>query len=551
MNPFLILDCYIDEPTCLGVPPFISPYPRYIYGALVHGGVEPERIKYLTIDHLRERDYALEERFEHIFLIGGAVVPGKYLGARIGTLAETVKIVERAGDTPLSVGGLINRPLSAQFPKINIIFRDIEKFANSLVQGESERGIRSLEETAQWAAAGAAVIKQHPWFPNIICEIETGRGCPRRTHCSFCSEGLAGATDFRRPEDIIREIDLLHEEGCSRFRLGRQADILQYGSKLETYRGDFPKPEPGAVEELFGELKTRRERGILVNIDNGNPGSIISWPQETSQILETISRSITEGDTLPFGIESFDEHVVRENKLKILPQDSIKAVEIVNRAGGHRRNGIPVLLPGINLIHGLIGEDGDTFKTNFDYLKRILDKGLLVKRINIRKLQPYPGTEISLSPPAIKGKVAKRFEFYRDKIRKEIDGAMLRAIYPLGTVLKDIFILESRNGYSMGKQISSYSITVKIPGNFKGHDFKDVLITGHGERSLKGIPLPFNINEAGQKELEYIPGISRQRASDIVLAKPFKAVQDTGNFFENTPDKLREVLFKNMIVENQ
>ncbi len=550
MKPFLILDCYIDEPTCLGVPPFISPYPRYIYGALVHGGVKPERIKYLTIDHLRERDYTLKEAFEHIFLIGGAVVPGKYLGAKIGTLAETAKIIERAGNTPLTVGGLINRPLKKKFPRVNVVFKDIEKFANSLVQGKSGDGTRSLDETARWAAAGAQVIKQHPWFPNIICEVETGRGCPRRTHCSFCSEGLAGATDFRSPGDIVREVDLLCEEGCRRFRLGRQADILQYGSTLETYRGDFPKPEPLAVKELFGELKTRRERGSisLVNIDNGNPGSIIAWPEETSQILETMAESITEGDTLPFGIESFDENVVRENKLKILPQDAMKALEIVNKAGGGRRNGIPILLPGINLIHGLKGEDSNTFQKNFNHLENILERGLLIKRINIRKLQPYPGTDISLSPPAMKGKVSKRFEFYRDRIRKEIEGAMLKKIYPLGTVLRNIFILESQNGYSMGKQIASYSITVKIPGEFETHKFKDVLITGHAERSLRGIALPFDINGAGQKELEYIPGISRDRASDIVLAKPFQSVQDTESFFTNTPRELKEVLLNNMFV---
>jgi hypothetical protein len=31
---YLILGCFIDGPACFGVPPFISPYPRYILGAL-------------------------------------------------------------------------------------------------------------------------------------------------------------------------------------------------------------------------------------------------------------------------------------------------------------------------------------------------------------------------------------------------------------------------------------------------------------------------------------------------------------------------------------
>jgi len=38
---YLILDFFVDEPACFGVPPFISPYPRYIYGALIQAGVYP------------------------------------------------------------------------------------------------------------------------------------------------------------------------------------------------------------------------------------------------------------------------------------------------------------------------------------------------------------------------------------------------------------------------------------------------------------------------------------------------------------------------------
>ena len=57
MKKFLILDCYVDEPTCLGVPPFVAPYPRYIYGALISIGLSPENIAYKTIDILRMNDY--------------------------------------------------------------------------------------------------------------------------------------------------------------------------------------------------------------------------------------------------------------------------------------------------------------------------------------------------------------------------------------------------------------------------------------------------------------------------------------------------------------
>ena len=34
MLKIALLDGYVDEPTCLGVPPYISPYPRYIAGSI-------------------------------------------------------------------------------------------------------------------------------------------------------------------------------------------------------------------------------------------------------------------------------------------------------------------------------------------------------------------------------------------------------------------------------------------------------------------------------------------------------------------------------------
>ena len=44
-----ILDCYTDEPSGLGVPPFLGVYPRYIYGE--------HKANYLTIDDLRFYHY--------------------------------------------------------------------------------------------------------------------------------------------------------------------------------------------------------------------------------------------------------------------------------------------------------------------------------------------------------------------------------------------------------------------------------------------------------------------------------------------------------------
>ena len=47
----LIIDGYIDTPSCLGVPPYLSPLTRYIFGA-IHLSTE-EVPQYITIDHFR------------------------------------------------------------------------------------------------------------------------------------------------------------------------------------------------------------------------------------------------------------------------------------------------------------------------------------------------------------------------------------------------------------------------------------------------------------------------------------------------------------------
>ncbi|MBT5342472.1 hypothetical protein HOL59_02715, partial [Candidatus Woesearchaeota archaeon] len=45
-----ILDCYTDEASGLGVPPYLGTYPRYLYGKFVS---EKNKVTYLTIDDLR------------------------------------------------------------------------------------------------------------------------------------------------------------------------------------------------------------------------------------------------------------------------------------------------------------------------------------------------------------------------------------------------------------------------------------------------------------------------------------------------------------------
>ncbi len=521
MKKFLILDCYVDEPACLGVPPFVSPYPRLIAGALKDAGIHDDNITYMTIDHIRP-EYKINNYFDETFIIGGAAVPGRYLGAKIGTFAEIKSIIEN-NNLFFSVGGLISR--LPQFGSINgnfrIISNDIEAAAFHSAKDETKDRLRDNTECARWGVLGASIVKAHQDYPQLIAEIETYRGCPREKKCSFCSENIYSSIDFRNEYDIITEIEALISSGISRFRLGRQADITAYGSDLNSYKNGFPQSNPERIRSLFEPLSQKIKTGEIKSlfIDNANPGQLATYENESKEILSIIAETVSEGDTMALGAESFDPSLIKPNNLKASRDEIIKAIKIINEAGSLRKNGIPSILPGVNLIHGLIGETDKTFKLNYETLKEILDEGLLIKRINIRKIQPFPGTPLYESKFRPSQRVINRYDYYKEKIRSEIDTVMLAKIYPAGTVIKEVRTEENIQGYSYARQIASYPIICKIPLELEHRTVFDAVILGNKERSLNALPFPIEINKLNSKALEYIPHIGK-KTSDMIINKP-------------------------------
>ena len=79
MLKVVILDGYVDEPTCLGVPPYISPYPRYLAGA-VWSYDKKAKVFYLTIDQIRTQRFFVEQflNCDLLIVVAGMVVPGRY-----------------------------------------------------------------------------------------------------------------------------------------------------------------------------------------------------------------------------------------------------------------------------------------------------------------------------------------------------------------------------------------------------------------------------------------------------------------------------------------
>lgn len=510
-----ILDCYTDEPAGLGVPPFIGVWPRYA------AGVFEDEPTYLTIDDIRLVRYVecvpevvidppygrthLEvlnhtrsyeeirrvlESTEELVIVVGVQTPGKYLSARPGTLHEVEKLLRSFED------GRPNRSMGvppmdsesrAGCPCYDNSFRRILT-GPVLIGGTQARGgarpqvadaeyfdeLRPLvfdtyDQLQPLALKGASFIRQMPHLENRIVEIETGRGCPRERGCSFCTEPIKNKVQWRRPELVVEEVKTLTDLGAKAFRLGKQSCIYSYEG------GDH-----GKLEAMLAGLAALRP--AVLHIDNANPQMI------DERRTELFVKYLTPGSTAAMGIESFDSRVTAANNLNCPYDMAFEAIRTVNRIGGFRgENGCHALLPGINILLGLAAETPETLDKNFAALKRIMDEGLLIRRINIRRVVPFPGTP--LFQQVGRRFLRKNMRYYVDwieKVRQEIDIPMLQRLFPIGTVLKDL-VSEVHNGHmTFLRQIGSYPIVVGLHERLPLNERFDVRVTGYMRRSLVG-----------------------------------------------------------------
>ena len=523
----LIIDGYVDEPACLGVPPYMAPYPRYIAGALIEKGVQKEDIIYRTIDQIRTRREPL--KFDLYIIIAGMTVPGKYLRASPITLKEINELSHLEGTKiiggPIRLGFGEEGGSSAKdfsVPGITLAKKDIEAFVYDLMDHKDPASVqhrmRTTSEIGRWAGSGAFIITQHPDYPFVLCELETYRGCPRHSHCSFCTEPFYGKPDFREINDVVREVSALYENGARYFRLGRQPDLFMYRSKKGV-------PDPGALEELYSGIRKVAPDLKVLHMDNANPVTISKYPDESRKIAEIIVKYHTSGDVAALGMESADPDVISANDLKATPDEVFEAIKLLNEAGAARgASGLPELLPGINFVHGLKGETKKTFELNFQFLKKVLDSGLMVRRVNIRQVMTFAGTPMQGHDEAV-WKNKELFLRYKEKIRNEIDLPMLRRVIPAGIILKDVRT-EIYDKITFGRQLGTYPLLVGIPLKLDLGCSFDILVTDHGHRSITGIPVPVDINRLPIKLLNMLPGMDNKQVAQVMQGRPFKDKED-------------------------
>ena len=575
----LILDFYVDEPACFGVPPYLSPYCRYAAGALVDAGVAPEQISFLTVDQWRADNKELKDEPELVLLVAGATVPGKYLGGKIGSVSEILEFLEFRQKYQPGTVTLIGGPIRYCEPEIRhkidelggiLIRGDLEVYAERFAafpggpakaaahMREKEKLVtgarRTYEQVDRWATRGAFLTEIHPNYPYLILELETYRGCTREIFCSFCTEAFYGKPVFRQTPGILDEVEELYRLGNKYFRLGRQADLMTYLPDMNDFQNSFPRPVPASLETLYSGIRARAPDLKLLHLDNINPGLIATFPEESREIVRIICEYNTAGDTAAMGLETVDPNVIAINDLKCNADEARRAIEIVNEFGATRKDGIPALLPGVNLLHGLPGESDKTFEQNYHFLKGLLDEGLLLRRINIRQTVTYNNTKLDLikdkedilkSIPRKRRRpeaIEQKFLYFREKIRQDIDKPMLRLNFPPGCIIREVIIEGKNQGYYLGRALGSYPITVKIPDSDPGarevyakNRPLDIIVTGAEERSLTGLSYPISFNDLSRKALQSIPGIGKKVAERLDLHRPYTNFEDLSARLEGAP----------------
>lgn len=519
-----ILDGYVDEPSCLGVPPYIAPYPRYIYGMLVCAGIRPF---YLTIDKLRG-DYKLREKlrnFDVLVIIAGIAVPGKYLGGKPLSKKELCGV-------NFSKRNLLVGPIVLELSKKEVL--QLEDCGIRVLSFPFEKALfdslnlRIEYNLDKFAVAGAEVIKQHPDYPYIVCEIETYRGC-YWGKCSFCIERIHEFW-MRDPKSVISEIKALYDNGARYFRLGRQTDFFTY---LADFSKEVPKPNSERLKSFHKAIWKECPKIRTLHLDNVNPKTLATYPEESKEVVKTIVMYQTPGNVAAMGLESADEIVVKKNSLCAMPDEVLEAIEIINKYGRYvGYNGLPYFLPGINFVIGLKGESKQTFEENFEFLQEVVRRNLLLRRINIRQVKIFPGTPMEKEGYRTLIRHKRYFRIFKKRVREEVDNPMLQKILPKGRKLTDLRC-EVEGKVTYARQLATYPILVGLIGRYKRNTVLDARIVDYGYRSVTAVETPLNVNTASVDQLR---SLLKNKAAEIIAKRPFESLDEVRRILKDFQD---------------
>ena len=548
---WLIIDGYEDEPAAFGVPPYVGFHIRYICGVLEKHNIDYD---YCPIDTYRINPPSLENRLG-VVILAGAIVPGKYLRGTPISLRETREVIANTpGEIPVLCGGWAIRGWRHQgwSPLRKNLFLALQDtdatLDHFLRRNEWKHQRRTAEQWTDWAQTGAkskAVTENPDLNGPLTYEVEVYQGCVRyKRGCKFCIEPKKGVPIWRSPEDIIREVSIAHDMGVKHVRLGGMTDTYTYMAE-GVVELEYPKPNPEPIAKLLHGLRDD-ERLEILHTDNGNPSIIAENMEESEEITKTLVQTLSDGAVLSFGLESADPNVHEANWLNCDATQLKSAISLINKYGREKGDRVlPKLLPGLNFIAGLNGETSNTYDINLALLRELKQEGHMIRRVNIRQVEGEGFQEIDETD----------FQSFKKTVREEFDGPILEEMFPVGTVLSDVWWeshegrtrlprhlepkarsieVHGKAGITFGRQIGAYPILVGMNYLAPLESYSEIIVTGHGARSITGIETGLSIDTITEKQLSAIPGISSKGAWSLVSSRAKARAKN--KIFENPDD---------------
>lgn len=514
----VILDCYTDEPSGYGVRPFLGSHQIHLSQALAYASIEHT---YLTIDDLRftsavenvdrnedtnigvrnttknshEALQVLVEA-ETVLVIMGCFVDYDYFTCRPPRASELASYLSQCRGRVVAyyVLGTADNPHDTYSSSSLTRTLDHVEYGNAyrhVLQPQSARSGDSLLNPDYGLLSKISGIippilesLTHP----VIAEIETGTGCNRPT-CLFCIEAKRLLQiRYRSPQDVVAEVRCLYEGGVRHFRLGRQPNFFHY-----------QRQDPTALERLLYGIRESCPEIRMLHIDNVNPSDVVT--ARGREFARLIAKYCTPGNVAAMGVESFDPNVREMTRIAGSVDTVLSAIEVINEYGGERGdNGLPLLLPGINLIHGLPGHSPETHHRNLEGLQKILDKGLMTYRTYYRMLTGTSGVSLQ-DEQAPKGDTLQ--EAFRDVVDRYVIPMQAR-VYPAGTVMSGDWEVVRKDGRSLGRLFGTSSIKMEYDEALAAAtcEPQSVLVTGSlGYRVLSGRVLSYS----GRAEVDHLP----------------------------------------------
>jgi radical SAM superfamily enzyme YgiQ (UPF0313 family) len=470
---------------------------------------------------------------ERNLILGGPVTFDKNslldLQADIAVIGEGERSISRLIEAGLKDGELPNRKDLSNI-------RGIAYRKNGAVEINPKDQLLSKEELNSFNPS-TSVVAKYPLYEYAGIAVEIlrgcsnfhrakdyhGRRCPPRCNncrsedlearlkcpvdvpagCGFCSVGgLYGPPRSREQELILEEIRRLIEIGVKKISF-IVPDPLDY--KREELVAPVPLTDPAKPEPNYEELD--KLCSSIWDLDEVARGDVMVTIRDVKATLVTersaeLLKKYFSSSIIGLGCESGSEEHCNKLGRGYSPREVEKAVKILNSKG---------ILPKINLIVGLPGQDEETVKETLKFMKRIENKVLY---FDAARFESLPATAFENCPsdwgPIKDDKVKKIFEKVNAVHERHIQGLLGERWKVLIGVYKGDIVKEEKKDYQRGpkrkfrklarvvgyplsaaRDLSLMATVVRITNpspELKTGDLKEVEITGYSLQGFRVIP---------------------------------------------------------------